>query len=422
MPGWVVPPPKEPEKGDDDFRRERERKVRELLARGLLRSEWIREALLKVPRERFIPRRYRDYAYQEVPIPLPGVQSSISCPHSYPLFYEPLALGRGHRFLEVGLGSGYGAALAREIVGDEGLVVSLEIDPQTFAFARAALRRAGYTDVVPLLRDGGLGCPEHAPYDRICLTAACEEIPPPLLAQLKVGGKLIAPVARGETQELVLFEKWPDGVRRTTVCEVLYVRLRGRYGAAPSPPVPPARLSPEPQTRQAPCLVVTCAGLYGGGQTRRALRRAAPGGRVRGSGFRGVVLLESAEDCLQLAERVTRECSDAIGRAVPVLAEVPSDLEALREAAARIGADQVGEGESFAFRLHKRGAHGYREPTRELEREVGSAIWTALEQKHGAAPKVELVTPDVTIVAEVFGPVSRIGVLRKAWRAARQGR
>ncbi|RLC23772.1 MAG: hypothetical protein DRH21_06540, partial [Deltaproteobacteria bacterium] len=68
----------------------------------------------------------------------------ISCPHSYPLFYEPLGLDKGHKILEVGLGSGYGTALAREIVGPDGLVVSIEIDPLTFEFAKSNLEKAGY--------------------------------------------------------------------------------------------------------------------------------------------------------------------------------------------------------------------------------------------------------------------------------------
>jgi protein-L-isoaspartate(D-aspartate) O-methyltransferase len=91
--------------------------------------------MLAVRREDFLPAPYRDYAYREVPLPLPGKKATISCPHSYPLFYEPRGLDEGHRFLEIGLGSGYGAALAREIVGGRGLVVSVEIDPVTFGFA-----------------------------------------------------------------------------------------------------------------------------------------------------------------------------------------------------------------------------------------------------------------------------------------------
>jgi hypothetical protein len=89
MQGWIVPPPKEPTKTKEQFKRERKRKVRSLIKRGYLRSERIKNAMLKVPREDFIPWSYKDYAYLEVPFPLPGEQASISCPHSYPLFYEP---------------------------------------------------------------------------------------------------------------------------------------------------------------------------------------------------------------------------------------------------------------------------------------------------------------------------------------------
>ena len=113
--GWLIPPPSQPVKSDEDLRREREAKIGELERRGLLRSERLRRAMLTVRREEFIPSRYRDHAYEEIPLPLPGERATISCPHSYPLFYEPLALGEGHRFLEVGVGSGYGTSLAREV-------------------------------------------------------------------------------------------------------------------------------------------------------------------------------------------------------------------------------------------------------------------------------------------------------------------
>ena len=144
--------------------------------------------MLAVPREHFIPSRYRDHAYEEIPLPLPGERATISCPHSYPLFFEPLDLGEGHRFLEVGVGSGYGTSLAREVVGPEGLVVAVDIDAITLAFARDNLNRAGYTDVVLVQGDGGLGYPEHAPYDRVCVTAACPDAPPPLIEQLAPAG------------------------------------------------------------------------------------------------------------------------------------------------------------------------------------------------------------------------------------------
>src|SRR6266487_4243960 len=169
--GWFIPPPSQPVKSDGDLRREREAKIAELRRRGLLGSERLTRAMLTVRREDFIPSRDRDHAYEEVPLPLPGERATISCPHSYPLFYEPLGLEAGHRFLEVGVGSGYGTSLAREVVGREGLVVAIDIDATTLAFTRENLERAGYTDVVHIHGDGGLGKPEHAHYDRICVTA-----------------------------------------------------------------------------------------------------------------------------------------------------------------------------------------------------------------------------------------------------------
>jgi protein-L-isoaspartate(D-aspartate) O-methyltransferase len=170
MRGWTIPPPTEPTKSREEFERERTAKVEWLLRQGYIKSERIQAALLRVPREDFIPDDYRDYVYLEVPLPLPGERATISRPHSYPLLYEPLGLDRGHRFLEVGLGSGYGAAIAREVVGPGGLVVSAEIDPITFEFAQRNLDAEGYDDVVLVKGDGGLGHPKLSPYDRISVT------------------------------------------------------------------------------------------------------------------------------------------------------------------------------------------------------------------------------------------------------------
>ena len=105
------------------------------------------------------------------------------------------------------------------------------IDRATLAFAAANLDRAGYADVVRVLGDGALGHPALAPYDRICITAACQEPPAPLLAQLRAGGRLIAPKQRDARQVLTAFEKQPDGLHRTSLCDVLYVSLQGPFGA-----------------------------------------------------------------------------------------------------------------------------------------------------------------------------------------------
>jgi len=232
MMGWVVPPPKRPEKTEKKLRREREARVRRLVGEGFLRSRRIVDAMLRVPREAFVPEAFRDYAYLEVPLPIPGRSATISCPHSYPLFYEALRLGEGDRFLEVGAGSGYGAALAREVVGGGGRVITLEIDSETCRFARGNLEGLGYTDILVVLGDGSLGYGPEAPYDKICVTASCPEVPGPLVQQLRPGGRLVAPVGRPETpQDLVLLEKGTNGALRTScVEEVLYVPLRGRHG------------------------------------------------------------------------------------------------------------------------------------------------------------------------------------------------
>ena len=231
MQGWIVPPPKQPIKVRKDFDKERNKKVKQLIKQGYLKSERIKAAMLKVRREDFVPKPYKDYAHREVPLPLPGEKATISCPHSYPLFYEPLGLDRGHKFLEVGLGSGYGAAIAREVVGSDGLVVSIDIDPLTFEFARKNLENFGYKDIILVKGDGGLGYPKLSPYDRISVTAACIRLPPPLIEQLNIGGKLIAPIIKNRNQYLFLLEKEDKGIKRKSLCEVLYVSLRGMYGA-----------------------------------------------------------------------------------------------------------------------------------------------------------------------------------------------
>jgi protein-L-isoaspartate(D-aspartate) O-methyltransferase len=127
--------------------------------------------------------------------------------------------------------------LAREIVGEGGGVVTIEIDEETYKFAKRNLEVTGYLDVLLLLGDGSLGYPAEAPYDKICITAACPRIPDPLIRQLKREGKLIAPIGSpGLVQDLVLLEKAHDGTLKTHfVEEVLYVPLRGRYGWTGSP-------------------------------------------------------------------------------------------------------------------------------------------------------------------------------------------
>ncbi len=232
MIGWIIPPPKMPQKTNQTLLDERKGKIEWLKHRGFLKTKAIEKAMLKIPREVFIPIDYRDYTYQELPFPLPGKNATISCPHSYPMFYEAIELSAGDNFLEVGTGSGYGAVLAAEIVGLSGRVTTVEIDQDTFLYAEKRILKFGYPNLFVIKGDGGKGYLPHAPYDKICLTAACHEIPPPLISQLKPGGMIIAPceIIQG-SQDLILLKKGISGnITKKSIEKVLYVSLRGEYG------------------------------------------------------------------------------------------------------------------------------------------------------------------------------------------------
>lgn len=201
---------------------------------GYISTKIMEEAVLSVPREEFMPPKYRRHAYSDQPYPIPGDgRQTISAPYMYPVTYEMLKLKPGHKMLEVGTGSGYGAALARELVGMNGLVVSIEINKQTYQFAKENLVRTGYDDVVIIHGDGTLGHEEKAPYDAISVTASSPRIPNPLKEQLASPGRMVAPV--GETdfwgQDLVLMEKNESGeFTERSLMKVQYVPLQGKYG------------------------------------------------------------------------------------------------------------------------------------------------------------------------------------------------
>jgi len=217
------------------FSEQREQMVGRYRRSRYITSDEMAKAILRVRREEFMDPSYVDYAYIDRPFPIPGDGGqTISAPYMYPIFYEPLKLRGGESVLEIGTGSGYGAALARELVGPKGTVVSIEINATTYQFAKENLERTGYGDIFLIHGDGALGYEDKAPYDAVCITAACPKIPEPLLRQLKAPGKLLAPVGNSYSpfgQDLVLLEKDEGGrMRRKTLMKVSYVPLTGEYG------------------------------------------------------------------------------------------------------------------------------------------------------------------------------------------------
>ena len=148
------------------------------------------------------------------------------------MFYEAIDLSLGDNLLEIGIGSGYGAVLAAEIVGPPGQVTSIEIDHETFLYAKKCVSLFNYSNLTLVKGDGGYGYPLNALYDKICITAACIEIPLPLINQLKDGGKLITPCQGfGNSQDLILLEKKDrKNIKINSIEKVLYVPLQGQYG------------------------------------------------------------------------------------------------------------------------------------------------------------------------------------------------
>jgi protein-L-isoaspartate(D-aspartate) O-methyltransferase len=209
--------------------------VARLLSTGALRSPEVAAAFRAVPRERFLPglslaEVYRDDAVvtrrDEGGLPT----SSSSQPSIMAIMIEQAALRSGQRVLEIGAGTGYNAAVIREIVGPDGRVVTLDIQPDVAREAEAHLRDAGYADVVVAAADGGFGYPGEAPYDCIMLTASVSDVSPHWREQLHEGGVLVLPL-RLRTQGLsVAFEKRRTVLTSRAITGSGFMHLRGTFG------------------------------------------------------------------------------------------------------------------------------------------------------------------------------------------------
>jgi protein-L-isoaspartate(D-aspartate) O-methyltransferase len=187
----------------DRFALERHKMVEnQLRARGI-RDNRVLSAMEWVPRHEFVEPRYRDQAYEDHPLPINAGQT-VSQPYIVALMLEILRLERSSRVLEVGTGSGYQTAVLAEISGH---VYSVERHPQLAHEAEEILSRLGFTNLILRVGDGGQGLAEHAPFDAIVVSAAAKQVPAPLFAQLREGGRMIIPVGPHEAQELQLVRK-----------------------------------------------------------------------------------------------------------------------------------------------------------------------------------------------------------------------
>ncbi len=220
----------------EGFRGAREQAVDHLITAGYLSSPAVIRAMRTVPREAFLPTALRTSAYVDTPLPI-GHRQTISALHMVAMMAEALNLAKGQDVLEIGCGSGYHAAVVAEVVAQRsgerrGHVYSVEIVPELAHTARERLRSAHYGEWVTVIQgDGSVGYGEHAPYDRILVTAAAPSIPRPLIEQLKAGGVLVIPVGdRYYFQELVRVRKAGDQLVRESLGGVAFVPLRGEHG------------------------------------------------------------------------------------------------------------------------------------------------------------------------------------------------
>jgi protein-L-isoaspartate(D-aspartate) O-methyltransferase len=193
----------------------------QLEARGI-RDPRVLDAMRRVERHRFVPESLRHHAYQDRPLAI-GHDQTISQPYIVAVMTEAARVKASDRVLEIGTGSGYQAAVLSVLAGQ---VYTIEIVEPLAREARARLEELGYRNVTVRAGDGYRGWPEKAPFDAILVTAAPPEIPQPLLDQLAVGGRLVAPIGEGE-QELVLVERTAAGLQRRRIVPVRFVPMTG---------------------------------------------------------------------------------------------------------------------------------------------------------------------------------------------------
>jgi protein-L-isoaspartate(D-aspartate) O-methyltransferase len=211
---------------DRRLRDDRAAMVRTQIAARGVRNEAVLATLGRVPRHEFVPPEQLRAAYEDAPLPI-GHGQTISQPYIVAFMTEILRIERGDRVLEVGTGSGYQAAILAELAKE---VVSIEIIKPLAQTAAERLQRLGYRNITVLHGDGNFGWESAAPYDAIIVTAAATHVPPPLVAQLKPGGRMAIPVGETWAQNLLLIEKDKDGKLTTrNLLPVRFVPLtRGR--------------------------------------------------------------------------------------------------------------------------------------------------------------------------------------------------
>ncbi len=212
----------------------RQRMVDQQLAARGIRDPGVLRAMLEVPRHQFVPSQWQAEAYEDWPLPI-GFGQTISQPLTVACMVQALRLKGHERVLEVGAGSGYGAAVLSRIARE---VHSIERIPQLAAWAAQRLATLGYRNVEVHADDGTLGLPAHAPFDAIIVTAGAEQLPPPYVNQLTENGRILIPIGdRNAGQKLLRFTLRAGQLIEDNLGLFAFVPLLGKFGweALPEP-------------------------------------------------------------------------------------------------------------------------------------------------------------------------------------------
>ena len=235
---------------DNEIARLHEALVENLISTGYICSPSVEKAFRSVPRHLFAPGVALERVYSDNSIPTKRIDGKLMSSSSQPaimaIMLEQLQLQPGHRVLEIGAGTGYNAGLIKHLVGDSGLVVTIDIDEDLVESAREHLRSAGLDRVSVVCGDGGLGYAGYAPYDRIILTVGAWDIVPAWWNQLKPGGRLLLPLEiKGGIQKCVAFDQKDGHLESVSVKDCGFITLRGAF-AKPQDSIYPISFSPEP--------------------------------------------------------------------------------------------------------------------------------------------------------------------------------
>lgn len=214
------------DRSNGEFRGTREEMVRHQLEERGIRDSKVLDAMARVPRHRFVDVALQSRAYGDHALPIGGGQT-ISQPYMVALMTEALQLQGGERILEIGTGSGYQAAVLAEFTPR---LFSIERSADLARAAARTLKDLGYANVILKTGDGTLGWPQHAPFDRIVVTAGAPDVPPSLFEQVAEGGFLVIPVGDRETQTLEVIVKKNGKALSKRLLECAFVPLLGQEG------------------------------------------------------------------------------------------------------------------------------------------------------------------------------------------------